>query len=238
MIKKATLAYLCEIYINENVWPISYIQAKLAWIARIQSSLKIEYAYWAWMVGGGRYPVLKMGEVWFWAFLKFSLGGLFFPLCGKLVRHLPVCGWLHAVVGVIKCRENSVISGWDDRMSDTLLIQMITESVESTQGPPSRVGHQQKKWTYVLTPVHWRESYWREVGPMLEDVCWLCLVNDAQHINLAELDAIVKEVKLALQWQAKRLHLRINSLCVYHADWKSRYTYQGSKQDTDKMETS
>ena len=40
--------------------------------------------------------------------------------------------------------------------------------------------------------------------------------NDTWHINLAELDAVMKGVNLALQWLAKRLHLCIDSLCVYH----------------------
>ena len=36
-------------------------------------------------------------------------------------------------------------------------------------------------------------------------------MNDAAHINLAELDAV-----LALQWGVKVLHVRTDSLCVYH----------------------
>ena len=46
---------------------------------------------------------------------------------------------------------------------------------------------------------------------MLEDVWWLRPTNNAWHINLAELDAVVKGINLALQWQAKRLHLRTDS---------------------------
>ena len=52
--------------------------------------------------------------------------------------------------------------------------------------------------------------------PVLEDACWLWPANNAQHINLAELDTVVKGISLALQWQAKRLHQHIGSLCVYH----------------------
>ena len=51
---------------------------------------------------------------------------------------------------------------------------------------------------------------------VLEDACWLWPANDAWHINLAELDAVVKGVNLALQCQAKRLHLHTDSLCLYY----------------------
>ena len=53
-------------------------------------------------------------------------------------------------------------------------------------------------------------------GDILKDACWLRLTNDAQHINLAELDAIVKGLNLALQWQARTVHLRTDSVCIYH----------------------
>lgn len=53
------------------------------------------------------------------------------------------------------------------------------------------------------------EAYWRmRVGYRP--------VNDVAHINLAELDTVLKGVKLALQWKAVRLHLRTDSLCVYY----------------------
>lgn len=50
---------------------------------------------------------------------------------------------------------------------------------------------------------------------ILEDACWLCPSNNAQHINLAELDATLKGY-LMLQWQAEVVHLYTDSLCVYH----------------------
>ena len=37
-------------------------------------------------------------------------------------------------------------------------------------------------------------------GSIIEDTCWLRPENDMQHINLAELDATLKKVNLALQW--------------------------------------
>ena len=53
------------------------------------------------------------------------------------------------------------------------------------------------------------------MGTIIEDACWLCPTNDAQHINLPEHDAALKGVNLALQWEATVLHLVTDSVCVY-----------------------
>ena len=39
-----------------------------------------------------------------------------FSLCGKLVWHLPVGGWLHVAVAFIKWRVSDVTTGWDDKI--------------------------------------------------------------------------------------------------------------------------
>ena len=50
---------------------------------------------------------------------------------------------------------------------------------------------------------------------VFEDACRLRLTNDAQHINLAELDAVLKGINLALQWNCKIMLLRTDSVSVY-----------------------
>ncbi len=54
-------------------------------------------------------------------------------------------------------------------------------------------------------------------GAIVDDACWLWPENDARHINLAELDAILKGINLALQWQAWVLH--IDTDLVYMHQW-------------------
>ena len=51
---------------------------------------------------------------------------------------------------------------------------------------------------------------------VLEEACWLQPENDAKHINLAKLDAVLKGINLALQWQCKVLHVKTDSVCVHH----------------------
>ena len=53
-------------------------------------------------------------------------------------------------------------------------------------------------------------------GAAIEDACWLRPTNDAAHINLAELDAVMKGVNLALQWKVRKLRIHTDSLCIYH----------------------
>lgn len=50
---------------------------------------------------------------------------------------------------------------------------------------------------------------------VIEDVCWLCPMNNMQHINLTELDAVLKGVNLTLQWQVKMLHFMTDSACIH-----------------------
>ena len=52
-------------------------------------------------------------------------------------------------------------------------------------------------------------------GHVVEDGTWL-RHDDASHINMAELDAVVKGMNLAIMWNMKKLHLCTDSLTVYH----------------------
>ena len=51
-------------------------------------------------------------------------------------------------------------------------------------------------------------------GTVIEGASWLCPTNDAQNINLAEFDMVLKGVNLALQWEATVLHLVTDSVCT------------------------
>ena len=52
-------------------------------------------------------------------------------------------------------------------------------------------------------------------GVVVEDSCWLRPAKDSQHINLAELDAVIKGINLAILWKTTTLHLFIDSACVH-----------------------
>ena len=52
-------------------------------------------------------------------------------------------------------------------------------------------------------------------GTLVEDACWLRPAKDPQHINLTELDAIIKGINLAILWKTTTLHLFNDSACVH-----------------------
>ena len=52
-------------------------------------------------------------------------------------------------------------------------------------------------------------------GAVVEDVSWLRKERDTQHINLAELDAVLKGINMVLMWEATILHIHTNSVCVH-----------------------
>ena len=53
-----------------------------------------------------------------------------FSLCGRLVGHFPVCGWLCVACGVLKRRASLVAKGSDDEARNNLLQHMISETVD------------------------------------------------------------------------------------------------------------
>ena len=50
-----------------------------------------------------------------------------FSLCGKLIGHLPVGGWLRVAVAFIKRRASDATAGCDDKIDDAPLNTMIKE---------------------------------------------------------------------------------------------------------------
>ncbi|KAK3870778.1 hypothetical protein Pcinc_024023 [Petrolisthes cinctipes] len=51
-------------------------------------------------------------------------------------------------------------------------------------------------------------------GQTVEDAAWLQKKDDSGHINIAELDAVVKGVNLALRWGLKSVEIMTDSMMV------------------------
>ena len=142
-----------------------------------------------------------------------------FSLCGKLVGHLPVGGWLRVAVAFIKQRASDVATGWDDKINDTPLNTMIKEVlIRVRKGDLARGrwcvdGQALSVWVDASSlPTSMSLVY---DGAVVEDACWLRPAKDSQHINLAELDAIIKGVNLVIFWKTTSLHLFTDSACVH-----------------------
>ena len=142
-----------------------------------------------------------------------------FSLCGKLVGHLPVGGWLCVVVAFIKRRSSDVIAGWDDKIDDAPLNTMIKEVLTRVRKEDPAWG----KWCVDSQAL----SIWVDAsslatgmslvydGAVVEDACWLRPAKDSQHISLTEFDAIIKGINLAILWKTTILHLFTDSACVH-----------------------
>ena len=52
-------------------------------------------------------------------------------------------------------------------------------------------------------------------GAIIEDTSLLRPLHTDKHINLAELDAVLRGINLALHWNANVIHLRTDSACMY-----------------------
>ena len=50
---------------------------------------------------------------------------------------------------------------------------------------------------------------------MVKNALWLCKKDDGVHINVAELDAVIKGVNLALKWRSKKVTL-VTDLATVH----------------------
>ena len=109
--------------------------------------------------------------------------------------------------------------GWDDKVIDVPLTTMIKEVVTKVCQEDLMRG----KWCVSSSELDvWVDASSPATGVSLEhngaaveDVGWLCKERDTQHINLAELDAMLKDVNMALIWKATRQHLHTNSACVH-----------------------
>ena len=137
--------------------------------------------------------------------------------------HLPVCGWTRAATGTIKRRTSTVTKGWDDETMDDLLVCMVKDTIARVKQDDPAKGD----WCVQGDKLNmWVDASSLAIGVLLEkngaaieNACWLRRTNDAAHINLAELDVVMKGINLALQWKVRKLRIHTDSLCVY--DWIS-----------------
>ena len=51
---------------------------------------------------------------------------------------------------------------------------------------------------------------------IIEDLCWLQPIKNTQHINVAELEVVLRWVNLKLKWQGTVLRMNTDSLCMFN----------------------
>lgn len=142
-----------------------------------------------------------------------------FSLCGKLIGHYPVGGWLRPACSFIKRLSNEV--GWDQAVPENvwLLAKEIWERVSSSD-PVNGIwcvdgGRDCTVWCDASSLAMGIKV---EIGGnIVEDATWLRRNDDGSHINVAELEAVLKGVSLALKWGKSNIKVMTDSVCV--AGW-------------------
>ncbi|XP_054267042.1 uncharacterized protein LOC128989196 [Macrosteles quadrilineatus] len=140
-----------------------------------------------------------------------------FSLCGQLIGHYPVASWLRPACSFVK-RHLSDLK-WDDLISEraqtmlTNIMDRIDERDPATGKWAVSPGEEGKVWCDASSLAI---GVCLEIeGEIVEDASWLRKQHDSAHINLAELEAILKGVNLALRWGLKKIVFITDSATVH-----------------------
>ena len=221
-VQRATLPYVDDLLVNEDVLSAERVVAHFAKFG-LDCKPPERAASGARLLG---LHVQAEGEKLRWT-RDNAVGGpparvtrrAVFAWCGRLVAHLPVCGWLRPAVAWLKRRVNRLTQTWDDVTDDaTLRAQMDYVAVRLLGEDPARgawcvEGESLVVWTdasSLATGVVVQSAD----GDVIEDACWLRR-DEATHINMAELDAAIRGVNLAVAWGARTIDLRTDSATVH-----------------------
>ena len=134
-----------------------------------------------------------------------------------MVWHYPVASWLRVACSYVKrCAEGK---NWTDSVGEDCQL-MLSDLGMRIKREDSVGGSWSVKNT--VENVIWCDASSIALGVVLqvggnvvEDAAWLRKKDDHSHINLAELDAVLKGVNLAVQWELKVLTIMTDSATVH-----------------------
>lgn len=219
LIKSATDSYIDDIIVNESIAPAEHVVellrrygleakppvsldgARVLGLKVFQREGKLMWARDNSLVGP--HPGMTRREL--------------FSFCGKLIGHFPVASWLRPACSYLK--RLACDGSWEQKV-DQRVLELAAEVWSRVQAEDPVRG----TWNVEDTKFGrvWCDASSIAVGVCLElegkiaeDASWLRKSGDATHINLAELDAIVKGVNLAVAWNVKRLEVMTDSRTVY-----------------------
>ncbi|XP_076049715.1 uncharacterized protein LOC143030451 [Oratosquilla oratoria] len=142
-----------------------------------------------------------------------------FSLCGKLVGHYPIAGWLRTACSYIKRRMG--LKDWGEKVDEDTLT-MIRDVVQRTMHDDPVRGQwnvpQQSHGVVWCDAISIATGAVLEIGDVIvEDGAWQRKKDDYHHINVSELDAVIKGINLALKWGLREIEIRTDSATV--AGW-------------------
>ena len=142
-----------------------------------------------------------------------------FSVTGKLVGHYPLVGSLRVSCSYIK--RHAAGSEWKDHVGQ-ITEDRVREIMQRLQNSDPAGG------TWSVQMKGKCLNVWCDAssvasgvvlecdGKRLEDGAWLRPKGDVDHINLAELEAVIKGVNLGLKWGSPEMRIMTDSTSVYN----------------------
>ena len=141
----------------------------------------------------------------------------FFSICGKLIGHYPIGGWLRIASSFAKRQCGG--KNWDHKvgMHAMTILNDIFDKLKNhdpvggkwciSEGKSCKVWCDASSLGIGVTL--------EENGNIIEDGSWLRKKDDGAHINIAELESVIKGVNLALKWKFSKIDVLTDSATVY-----------------------
>ena len=139
-----------------------------------------------------------------------------FSLCGKLIGHYPVAGWLRVACSFMK--RSAEGERWDDSVGDGVIL-MINDVLQRVQTEDPVRG----SWYVARVSCGdiWCDASSVAIGALVEingkvveDAAWLRGKDDVNHINVAELESVLKGLNMALKWKLRKINIMTDSVTV------------------------
>lgn len=141
-------------------------------------------------------------------------------IIGEVIGHFPVAGWLRVCCSFLQRLTALSMCDWDDEVPGCIqnLVHHMMQRISSEGDPVTG------NWIVPRDApiVVWADASNLALGVVLavngstiEDASWLRPRDDAAHINLSELDAVLKGINMALKWGRRKICVKTDSSTVY-----------------------
>ena len=139
-----------------------------------------------------------------------------FSVCGRLVGHYPQAGWLRVACGFMKREAGNI--AWNAPIPGRVHAMLCESLTRVEQSDPVR-----GRWPIPpgMSGRVWCDASSLALGVLVEvegvaveDGSWLRTKGDVQHINVAELESVVKGLNLAIKWGLTDMEVVTNSATV------------------------
>ena len=145
-----------------------------------------------------------------------------FSWCGRLVGHYPVGSWLRPMCSLLKRKAvKASADAWDVPVPEEIVVLCRELERRVAEQDPVR-GQWQVQSDVAASWSVWCDASNLAMGVVLmqgdviiEDQCWLRPSEDKQHINVAELDAVVKGLNLVITYRAEQIAIKTDSKTVH-----------------------